>query len=53
VLARDVTDAPAPPARPKVDDTLTMLPCRRGNITRNSCFRVSNVPSTLVSKVAA
>ena len=36
-----------------VDEMLTMLPLPWACIARSSCFMLSNVPSTLLSKVAA
>ncbi len=46
-------DAPGAALCPIVDDRFTMLPAPCACITRSSCFMLSSVPSTLVSKVAA
>lgn len=41
------------PRDPIVDEMLTVLPLPCATITRISCFMLSMVPSTLVSKTAA
>src|SRR5216684_4712092 len=52
-LLAEYMDAPAAPVWPYVDDTLTMLPPPWASMMRISCFMLSSVPSTFVSKVAA
>ena len=47
------SDIFAAPRSPMVEEMLTMLPLPWACMTRNSCFMLSNVPNTLVSKLAA